>query len=451
MTERVNLEKSVKALLKMGRAEELKETLASLHPADIAEVLEKVRNGSQETLFKMLDAEKAAEVMEELDVAVQKHLMEGLSEHEISNIFKEMSVDEVTDLLQKLPPKQVKNMLMRLPAEDLEVVKELLEMKEDTAGGIMTTDYVYIPDTARVDEAIKMVRKFGKTAETIYYLYIVNNRHELVGVMSLRELLRAPRDAQISEVMHRQVIAVDVGEDQEQVAKVIEKYSLLAVPVISSEGKLLGIVTVDDAIEVLEEETTEDIHRLAGITAEEDKILIGSPFHEARKRIPWLLFCLFGDLLAGSVIKIFSPTLEAMLAVAFFIPVLMATGGNAGTQSLALAVRGLATREINSKNFWRYMFQEAVAGLFVGLICGGIIAAVAFLWQKNTVLGLVVGSSMSIALTIAAFIGMAIPMLFNYFSVDPAVASGPFITTLVDVNTLIIYFAMVTLLLKGVL
>jgi magnesium transporter len=248
----------------------------------------------------------------------------------------------------------------------------------------------------------------------------------------------------VKDIMHKKVVSVHVDDDQEDAARAIEKYSLLAIPVVDSDQRLMGIITVDDALDVLREETTEDIHKLAGITAEEDIILTGSPLKAAQKRLPWLLICLFGDLIAGSVIKGFESTLETVIALAFFIPVLMATGGNVGTQSLALAVRGLATGEITAGNFVSYIFQEAKAGLIVGIICGAILTIIALAWQGNPNLGLVVGAAMGVALTLAALIGMIIPMILNALKIDPAVASGPFITTVVDITTLMIYFSLAT-------
>ncbi|QSQ10354.1 Magnesium transporter MgtE [Koleobacter methoxysyntrophicus] len=440
----INLTKSIKAMLKRGKVAEIKELLLYLHPADIAELLVDIQNGSQKALFKLMDYEKAAEVLDELEPEIQIDLIDSLAEKEKAEILEKMSVDEIIDLLQELPESKVEKLLKKLPMDELEKVKGLLLLSRDSAGGIMTTDYVYIPEDTPVPEAINMVRKFGREAETIYYLYIVDRDHHLVGVLSLRELISARRDMIVKDIMHKKVVSVHVDDDQEDAARAIEKYSLLAIPVVDSDQRLMGIITVDDALDVLREETTEDIHKLAGITAEEDIILTGSPLKAAQKRLPWLLICLFGDLIAGSVIKGFESTLETVIALAFFIPVLMATGGNVGTQSLALAVRGLATGEITAGNFVSYIFQEAKAGLIVGIICGAILTIIALAWQGNPNLGLVVGAAMGVALTLAALIGMIIPMILNALKIDPAVASGPFITTVVDITTLMIYFSLAT-------
>jgi magnesium transporter len=445
----VNLQKSIKALLKMGKKQEVKQLLSGLHPADIAELLEETRNDNQQLLFALLDTPKAAEVLEELEPDSQLDLVKRLSQNHIAEILNNMSVDELIDILREFPPDQVSRLLKAIPSEDIAVIEKLMALDEDTAGGIMTTDYVYIPEDTTVAQAIDMVRKFGQEAETIYYLYIVDKDHRLAGVLSLRELISAKRSLTVKKIMRSPVITVDVEEDKEEVAKVIEKYSLLAVPVIGPSRRLLGIVTVDDALEVLDDEVTEDIHRFAGVTAEEEDTLTVSPLGAVRHRLPWLIITLFGGIIAGSIMNRFTATLEAALAIAFFIPVLNATGGNVGTQSLALAVRGIATREINKYNFISYIFRETTAGMLVGIVCGIIMALVVMVWQGNTTLSMVVGIAMAIALTIAAMVGMVIPIVLNMLKVDPAVASGPFITTLTDVNTVIIYLSISTMFLNG--
>ena len=371
----INLTKSIKVLLKRGDTAQIKELFLKLHPADIAEVLEEIQNGSQKHLFKLMDYEKAAEVLDELEPEMQLDIINSLPEKEKEKVIREMSVDEIVDLLQVLPENKVEKILEKLPIDDLENIKGLLLLSHDSAGGIMTTEYVYIPQDTTIPEAIEMVRKFGRHAETIYYLYIVDENHKLVGVLSLRELISAQRDLLVKDIMHKKVVTVNVDDDQEIAVKTINKYSLLAVPVIDADGRLMGIITVDDALEVLREETTEDIHKMAGIAVEEDTLLISSPIKAFQKRLPRLLVCLIGDLLAGNVIKGYSSTLEDVIALAFFIPVLMATGGNVGTQSLALAVRGLATEQLTQDNIIRNLINETLAGLIVGIF-------VAVYWQS---------------------------------------------------------------------
>jgi len=431
----------------LNKSDEAQKILANLHPADIAQILSEIKNGNKKLFFQMMTSSKAAEVLEEFEPYDRLPIIEEMTEAETIKILENMSVDEIVDLFQQMPTAQAESLLRKLPKEDYEVLRSLLKMADDTAGGLMTTDYVYIYSDATVSEAINDVRQFGHKAETIYYIYVVDEKKHLKGVLSLRELITAPRDKKIHEIMHTNVVAVNVDQDQEEVAKIISRYSLLAVPVVNDSNRLLGIVTVDDAMEVMEEENTEDIHKMAGITPEEDTAFSRTIWGASKKRLLWLFICLMGDMLSGSVIDGFSHVLESMVALAFFIPVLMATGGNVGTQSLALAVRGIATEKLNRKNILKFISGETLAGGQLGVICGGIVALLTYLWQRDAQLSLAVGLSMCISLILASLIGILVPLLFRLLNIDPAVASGPFITTIVDISTLSVYFTVSTYLL----
>ncbi len=432
--------------LVLNKSAEAHKILANLHPADIAQILSEIKNGNKKLFFQMMTSSKAAEVLEEFEPHDRLQIIDEMSEAETIKILENMSVDEIIDLFQEMPTAQAESLLRKLPQEDYDELKSLLKMAEDTAGGLMTTDYVYVFSDATVDEAISDVRQFGQKAETIYYIYVVDDKKHLKGVLSLRELIAAPRDKKIEDIMHTNIVSVHVDQDQEEVAKIISRYSLLAVPVVNEANRLLGIVTVDDAMEVIEEENTEDIHRMAGITPEEDIALSKTIWGASKKRVLWLIICLMGDMLSSKVIDGFSHVLESMVAVAFFIPVLMATGGNVGTQSLALAVRSMATEKLTRKNVLSFIVGETLAGLQLGIICGAIVSILAFAWQKNPQLSIAVGLSMGISLVIASLIGILVPVIFRVFNIDPAVASGPFITTIVDISTLAIYFTVSTYL-----
>ncbi|NLZ53073.1 MAG: magnesium transporter [Thermoanaerobacteraceae bacterium] len=432
--------------LVLNKSDEAHKILANLHPADIAQILSEIKNGNKKLFFQMMSSSKAAEVLEEFEPYDRLHIIEEMTEAETIKILENMSVDEIIDLFQQMPTAQADSLLRKLSKEDYNELKSLLKMAEDTAGGLMTTDYVYIFSDATVSQAISDVRQFGHKAETIYYIYVVDYKKHLKGVLSLRELITAPRDKKIQEIMHTKIVSVHVDQDQEEVAKIISKYSLLAVPVVNESNRLLGIVTVDDAMEVLEEEDTEDIHRLAGITPEDDIASSKTIWGASKKRLLWLVICLIGDMLSGTVIDGFSHVLESMVTVAFFIPVLMATGGNVGTQSLALAVRSMATEKLTRKNVLRFIAGETLAGLQLGVICGVIVSILAYVWQNNAQLSMAVGLSMGASLILASLIGVLVPLIFRFFNIDPAVASGPFITTIVDISTLVIYFTVSTYL-----
>ncbi len=430
----------LKHLIVEERADEVRNIFAKLHPADIAEILLEVKDINKNLFWNLMDYKKAVQVFEEFEPSDRAVLLQEMTENEALRILEDMSTDELIEMLRELPNKEVDKLISKLPKSYYEELKSLLRLADDTAGGLMTTDYVYLFPDATINEAIEDVRKFGQEAETIYYLYVVDNSKKLIGVLSLRELLSAPRHCTVGEIMHKNVISVDVSCDQEEAAKVIYKYSLLAVPVVDKNHRMLGIITVDDALEIIEEEDTEDIHRLAGITPEQEVILTSSIWGASKQRILWLVICLAGDFVSGLVIDGYSAILQSVVAIAFFIPVLMATGGNVGTQSLALSVRGIATGELDRQNILKFLIEETVAGLIVGAICGLILTGVAYFWQTDLRLGLAVGLSMTVALTVSAFIGVLIPIIFSLLKIDPAIASGPFITTIVDTLSLLIYF-----------
>lgn len=273
----------IKHLIINKKADEAQKILAKLHPADIAQILGEIKNGNKRLFFHLMSSSKAAEVLEEFDPFERLNMIKEMTESELIAILENMSVDEIIDLFQQMPTTQADSLLLKLPKEDYEELKSLLKMAEDTAGGLMTTDYVYILSDVTVNQAIADVRMFGQKAETIYYIYVVDDMKHLQGVLSLRELISAPRDKKIFEIMHKKIVSVDVEQDQEEVAKIILRYSLLAIPVVNKENRLLGIVTIDDAIEILEEEDTEDIHKMAGITPEQDAVLTTTIWGASKK------------------------------------------------------------------------------------------------------------------------------------------------------------------------
>ncbi|HHX76744.1 MAG TPA: magnesium transporter, partial [Firmicutes bacterium] len=292
-----------------------------------------------------------------------------------------------------------------------------------------------------VEKAINRLREIAPEPETIYYIYVTDEKKHLTGVVSLRELIGAHDGVKVEEIMQKNIISVNVRADQEEVARIVSKYNFLAVPVVDDRNYLLGIVTVDDVLDVMEEEATEDFYRLVGTTEIEGAALVdASALHIAGKRLPWLIICLLGGLISGSVIGTFEETLKAVVTLAFFIPVIMDTGGNVGAQSSTVFVRGLATGEISSVDVWKYFFRELRVGLTMGIITGVISGAAAVLLHGAPILGIVVGISMLTTVSLAAAIGIIIPLLFSKLGLDPAITSGPFVTTIKGITGLLIYF-----------
>lgn len=427
------------------------EFLDPLHPADIAEFIEYLDDEDRRRIILALPVKKAALTVEEMEPEVQSRILHHVSDRQAARILDEMSDDDIADLLGEISPQEAADILELLEDEEAADVQELLEYLRDSAGGIMTTDVMALDEELSAEEAIGVLRTTTPDAETVYYLYIINRESQLTGVLSLRELIVAPPSARLRELMNPSVISVQAQTDQEEVAKLVAKYDLLAVPVVDASNRLLGIITVDDVLDVIEEEVSEDFYRISGTVPHEGEgITVDMALPEkARRRLPWLMGLLIGHLFTGRVISEFEEILQSVVALAYFIPVLMDMGGNVGTQSLAMVVRGLATGRIHARRLVWAIFREAQTGLVLGAILGVSIAFISFIWQGSATLGLVVGISMAVTVFSAAVMGTFIPLFLDYIGIDSAVASGPFITTVIDIASLIIYFVLATIMLNG--
>lgn len=439
--ELMKLSDEIRVLLRAGKIEELVRVLHDLHPADIAEILEELDDSERTALLRLLKTEDAARALQEMEPEDQADILEALGDDHAADILEEMPADDIADLVGELSPDQAGGILNLMDSEEATDVRELLEYDKDSAGGIMTTEYISLREGMTVEAAIQTLREMAPDAETTYYVYVTNASGALVGVLSLRELIVAQPSTFIRSIMRRNVISVHVDEDQEEVARVVSKYNLLAIPVIDADNRLLGIITVDDVLDVVQEEATEDVLRMAGAPQGTHRDS-GTPLAKTRKRLPWLYTLLFGEILAAGVLRSFSGTLEQVVALAYFIPVLTGMSGNVGTQSLAVAVRGLATGELEPHEVWRMCFHEVTTGLMLGVACGFGAFAVASFWQGSPIVGLVVGLSMTINFFVATGIGTLVPFMLERFNVDPAVASGPFVTTTLDVLGMAIYLGL---------
>ncbi|MGH2374725.1 MAG: magnesium transporter [bacterium] len=422
--------------------------LAPLHPGDLADLLRRLSERDRTTVLLLLPDEQAALVLESLDPDERVALSQTLADEQLVPLLSEMATDEVTDLLGELPRDRAQRLLRQMRRDDATEVAGLMAFPERSAGGLMTTDIVAISPDLTVGRAIQDVRDQGREVELLYYVY-VTEAARLVGVVTLRELIAAPTDRTIRAMMHTRLVTVAPLDDQEAVAAVARKYSLLAVPVVDDSGRLLGVVTSDDLLGVVETEGTEDVLGLTGAVGGAQMQARIFPWDVLGKRSGFLVLNLFLDILAVIVISRFTGTLEATLALAFFIPALMASAGNVGAQSLALAVRGLATGRFG-RDAWRQVGREGTTGAVVGAVCGLAVGAYAALWQQDLKLGLVVGGSMWLGLLIAAPLGMVIPLTMDRLGVDPAITSGPLITTIADILALIMYFVLAIQLLRAV-
>lgn len=422
------------------------ELKAGRHPSDLLENLEPLQAEEKAEILEFLPKEEAVLLFQEMEEFEQAELLRLLERERAGYILKELASDDAADLIGELTPAEAEEMLEEFgDGEEPLDFGDLLKYPEESAGGIMTTEFISLPADIAVEEAIARLREIAPEAETIYYVYVVDEEGLLIGVLSLRDLIASSDGTILKEIMRKNVISVQADMDQEEVARVVSRYDLLAVPVVDTDGQLLGIITVDDVIDVMEQEATEDIYRLAGASEVVGMELTEAPVSKVvRLRLPWLLISMVGGFISGSVIGGFEDTLEAIVMLAVFIPVIMDMGGNVGTQSSTIFVRGLATGEISPGEVWPYFFREIRIGLVLGIICGVLITLAAFLWQRNPYLGLVVGISMLATVSVAALIGTLVPLLCSKIHIDPAITAGPFVTTIKDVTGLLIYFLVAT-------
>ena len=424
----------------------LREALERLHPSDLADIIEELTTEEATQLLSLLDAENAAEAFDDLESQTQREVLAAMGLPEIAGILDQMADDDIADLVAELGTEQAEQVLGLLTDEDAQDVKQLLTYDEDTAGGIMTTEFVWVKAGYTAAQSIEHIRRLAPQAETINYIYVLDQDERISGVLSLRELIVADPGDRVSGFMETDIVSVHVSEDQEEVARQAMHYDLLAIPVVDDDQRMLGIVTIDDLIDVIDEEAAEDLQGVVGGGTSgdfgEDQAV--APWTRVKQRLPWLILLMFGNFIAANVMQHFESVLASVVAVAFFVPVLLDSAGNVGTQSLAVTIRGMATRAIGPRDLGRVVWRELQTGLLLGLSCGTIIAVAAALWQSNPMLGVVVGLAMSCGLTVAAVMGVVVPMLFDRIGVDAAVASSPLITTAADVTALLIYFTLAT-------
>lgn len=444
---RLQEQKKLKNAVILRNFNQIEEIIAKTHQVDIADVLKSLnRLKDKKILIDQLDAERAALVLNELESEEVAQLLSFLPDLKVTEIFEQMPYDDAADFLGELPDSDKEKYLGLFETSTAEDVQELLSYKEDTAGGIMTTEFIAIPYNISVDKAIKALRENAVEAETVYYVYVINLKNQLMGVISLRELIISNQNLMVSEIMKKNIISVNVNDDQEEVAKIVSRYDFLAVPVVDNKNHLLGIVTVDDIIDVIHEEAEEDFYKMAGVSGLEDD-MNAKLSTTLSSRLPWLFVTLLGGFLSGNVIAFFSDQFDKMIVLTFFIPLLAGMGGNVGTQSSTVTVRGLATGFINKETVKITILRELKIGVLIGAIMGSMVATAAYFWQFNVKLGIVVGLSMMANIFTAATMGTLVPVFFKKVGIDPAVASAPFITTTIDVLGLIIYASLASFLL----
>lgn len=435
----------IKELLETKQYTRLRQKIADMNIADIAAVMEQIEESELLKIFRILPKNMAADVFSYLEVDSQQFIITSLSEREAANIIDNLMADDATDLLEEMPANIVKKLLASASADTRRDINHLLRYPEDSAGSIMTVEYVDLKENMTVEDAIQRIRQIGVDSETINICYVLDQKRTLVGTVALRYLLISPSDAVIGDIMHENVVYLNTLMDQEEVARQFQKYDFTSMPVADNEGRLVGIVTVDDVVDILQEEATEDIEKMAAIVPSDKPYMKTGVFETWKKRIPWLLLLMISATFTGSIITSFEDALGVFPILTAFIPMLMDTGGNAGGQASVTIIRGLSLNEIGYSDVPRILWKE----LRVALICGMTLSAAYFaklmLFDKVGLgVAAVVCLTLIAAVAIAKMIGCSLPVLAKRLGFDPAVMASPFITTIVDALSLIIYFAIAT-------
>lgn len=430
----------IKDLIEDKASGEIKEILIEASPQDIAELLASLTSSDMLFVFNLLPQEVAVDVFEQLEADKENELLEFLDKERKITILNRMASDERADLFEKLDEKHQQYYLSMMEMGEAEDVKELLSYESDTAGGLMTTDYVAVYEWMTVGDAIEMIRKTAKEVDFVYDIYVLNKHNRPVGYMTVKDLIMHKPQEAIQKIMKGSVIKTNIYDNQEKVALLFSKYDATTMPVVDKKGIIKGVITVDDVIDVIQEEDTEDMYHFGAAGSPPESYFSSGIFGIARRRITWLLILVFAGFISGFVIERYSPTLHLMLILASFIPVLMGTGGNAGTQAAAVVIRGIATGDIKIANIWRVVGREFLTGALVGSGLGFLTAVRAVVTGGGTLVGLIVGSTMVISVAIATALGGFLPLFFRKLKLDPALMSGPFLTTVMDVISLCVYF-----------
>ncbi|WP_115131528.1 magnesium transporter [Synechococcus sp. N26] len=428
------------AMLQAGNYDAVKVLLEPVQPVDIAEAIGNLPANLQAIAFRLLGKDEAISVYEYLDAATQQSLLSLLRSGEMRDVVEEMSPDDRARLFEELPAKVVRQLLSELSPDERKVTAELLGYRSETAGRLMTTEYIALKENQTAAVALEIVRRRARDTETIYSLYVTDAERRLTGILSLRDLVTADPQARIGDVMTEEVLSVSTDTDQEKVARTIQRYDFLAVPVVDLEQRLVGIVTVDDVIDVIEQEATRDLYAAGAVQAgDDDDYFSSNLFTVARRRVVWLAVLVLASFFTSEVIAANEGVLQQVVLLAAFIPLLGGTGGNVGAQSSTVVIRGLSTQSISSLGPLRAIGREAMAGALLGVLM--LLLVVPFAWWRgeSALVGLSVGMSLLAITTLAATAGAAFPLLFDRMGLDPALMSTPFITTCTDVAGTLIY------------
>ena len=454
MTERI-LE-----LLESKRYSPLRAELLEINPVDIALMFEEVSPEQRIVMFRLLPKELAAETFVELDGDMQESLIKSFSDRELKAVVDELYLDDAVDIIEEMPAGVVKRILHGADPETRKAINELLKYPKDSAGSLMTPEFVDLKRSMTIEQAFNHIKKTGVDKETVYTCYVTDSNRKLKGIVTVKDLLFAEANTTLSEIMETNVISAGTLDDKEDVAQLFDKYDLSVLPVVDKENRLVGIITVDDAIDVIQEENTEDIEKMAAIISTDKPYLKTGIFETVKNRIPWLLILMLSATFTGAIISGFEAKLKAIVVLTSFIPMLMGTGGNSGSQSSVTIIRGLSLGEIEIADILRVIWKELRVGVLCGIVLGIInyakILLVDYLiigafegytFEQSCLIAFVVCVTMAITIVVAKLVGCALPIIAEVLHLDPAVMASPFITTIVDAISLLIYFGVTTLFL----
>ena len=452
----VTIEDTISVLLEEKKYASLRDILSTMNPADIASVFDDLKEKHLPLLFRLLPKELAADTFVEMEPQNQELLIEGFSDKELREVLNELYVDDAVDIIEEMPANVVKRILATSSSEMRKDINQILQYPENSAGSIMTTEYISLKSTMTVGEAINYIRKIGVDKETIYTCYVLKNR-KLIGLITIRDLLFAENDnVVITDIMETNLISVTTHDDQEQVALMFSKYNFMALPVVDTEYRMVGIVTFDDAMDVMEDEATEDMEIMGGMTPSDKTYLFSNALDLFKRRIPWLMLLMISATFTGMIINGFESALSHFVVLTAFIPMLMDTGGNSGSQSSVTIIRSLSLDELEFKDLpkviWKEIQTAVLCGIALAIVCFAKIMVIDGWILKNPavtpIVALVVCATMALTVLVAKVIGCSLPMIAKKLGFDPAVMASPFITTMVDAISLLVYFGIASALLK---
>ncbi|MGO1369727.1 MAG: magnesium transporter [Senegalia sp. (in: firmicutes)] len=425
--------------------EDLKLTISRIHPEDILDAL-RIYDGDKKEIILKIPEEVLVDIIDQAEDEEKYELLSLMPDRKQKNIVEEMSSDELTDLLGSISNEEANSIIYKMDIDDAEEIRELLSYEKDSAGGIMATEFIAIREDMTVADSLKYLQKEAPNAETAYYLYVLNEEEKLRGVVSLRDLVVANFDREIKEIMNENTIKIPWDMDQEEVGNIFEKYGFVSMPVVDSSEKMLGIITADDIFEIMKEEYTEDMYLLAGL--DEDEKIERTVGESVKNRLPWLFVNLITAILASVTVSLFEGTISRVVALATFMPIVAGMGGNAGTQTLTLIVRGIAMGELDMENTKKILLKEISIGILNGLAIGLTIGVLSFIWQKNIMFGIVIAIAMILNMLVAGISGYSVPLILKKMNIDPALASSVFVTTMTDVLGFFFFLGLATIFIE---